>query len=95
MQHSSVITLKRENMKNIHQTTKRAMISILLTLLLTTFLHTAPIINEPLVLTQPDGAVISAFESGDEFHNWVHDENGYAIIRDATTNQWCLAIMEL
>lgn len=34
----------------------------------------------PYTAIQPDGTVIECFVSGDEFHNWMHDENGYTII---------------
>ena len=30
---------------------------------------------------QPDGTAIECFISGDEFFNWLHDANGYTIIR--------------
>jgi M6 family metalloprotease-like protein len=35
----------------------------------------------PLEITQPDGEVIACFASGDEFYNWVHDQNGYTIVK--------------
>jgi M6 family metalloprotease-like protein len=46
--------------------------------------------NVPQELVQPDGTVINAFASGDEFHNWAHDENYYTIIQDET-GYWCWA----
>ena len=37
--------------------------------------------NQPLVIVQPDGETIHCFASGDEYYNWLHDKNGYVIIR--------------
>ncbi|MDR3286821.1 MAG: hypothetical protein LBT27_05210, partial [Prevotellaceae bacterium] len=39
--------------------------------------------NYPVTLEQPDGTKVSCFLSGDEYYNWVHDANGYSLIRDA------------
>lgn len=35
----------------------------------------------PYTITQPDGKTISCFVSGDEFFNWIHDQEGYTIIQ--------------
>ena len=35
----------------------------------------------PITVTQPDGTEINCYSSGDEFFNWIHDENGYTIIQ--------------
>ena len=35
----------------------------------------------PQKIKQPDGSVIDCFSSGDEFYNWVHDKDGYTIVR--------------
>ena len=35
----------------------------------------------PQQIKQPDGTVINCFSSGDEFYNWVHDKDGYTIVR--------------
>ena len=32
-------------------------------------------------VTQPDGTVIECYVSGDEFFNWIHDEDGYSIVK--------------
>jgi len=34
----------------------------------------------PYTVSQPDGTVIECYASGDEFFNWLHDENGFTII---------------
>jgi len=44
-------------------------------------------------ITQPDGTVINCFVSGDEFFNWIHDENGYSIIK-GSDGYYCYAIKE-
>ena len=41
----------------------------------------APLKNIPVRLTQPDGQVIECFASGDEFYNYVHDANGFTIVK--------------
>jgi len=41
--------------------------------------------NLPITVTQPDGTVVHCFASGDEFYNWVHDANGFTLIRDPQT----------
>ncbi|MCL2065611.1 MAG: M6 family metalloprotease domain-containing protein [Candidatus Cloacimonetes bacterium] len=57
-------------------------------------LNAAWLENIPTVLTQPDETQIEAFLSGDEFHNWAHDEDGFTIILDPVTGFWCWAIAE-
>ncbi|UCG59348.1 MAG: M6 family metalloprotease domain-containing protein [Phycisphaerales bacterium] len=47
--------------------------------------------NVPQTLTQPDGTKIHCFASGDEFYNWLHDENGFTIVRDAS-GYWVYAV---
>lgn len=39
------------------------------------------LVNVPQTLTQPDGQIIQCFASGDEFYNWLHDENGFTIVQ--------------
>jgi len=36
----------------------------------------------PQTLTQPDGSVLNCYATGDEFYNWLHDENGFTIIQE-------------
>jgi len=45
----------------------------------------------PVTLKQPDGTIIRALQTGDEFHNWAHDRNGYTIVRDPNTGYWSWA----
>ncbi len=57
----------------------------ILTLLLFTgwafYAMSAPFHFLPHKITQPDGKVIECFVSGDEFYNWIHDQEGYTIIQ--------------
>jgi len=48
--------------------------------------------NVPNQLTQPDGTVIDLFYSGDEFHSWPHDADGYTMIIDDNTGYVCWAV---
>ena len=45
-------------------------------------LEAAYLSKMPVSVMQPDGKELSLFASGDEYHNWLHDEQGYTIIRD-------------
>ncbi len=56
------------------------------------FLQAAFIKDLPLTLVQPDGRKVSAFVTGDEFHRWVHDRNGYAILKDPSTGEFVYAV---
>lgn len=38
--------------------------------------------NEPVSITQPDGTVLQAYATGDEFYNWLHDENQFTIVQN-------------
>ena len=55
-------------------------------------LDAAPVENIPTRLSQPDGAVIYAYSSGDEFFSRVHDANGFTIIKDPLSDFWCWAV---
>ncbi len=45
----------------------------------------------PVTVTQPDGSVLHAYATGDEFHNWLHDRDGFTIIQDARTGYYMYA----
>ena len=57
--------------------------SFLLTMLLafSIIAVAAPLKNIEVKLTQPDGQVIHCFASGDEFYNYLHDANGFTIVK--------------
>ncbi len=66
---------------------------VLLTLVSTPLLLQAAFVRGlPLTLVQPDGQTISAFITGDEFHRWVHDRNGYAIIKNPESGYYVYAV---
>lgn len=43
---------------------------------------------------QPDATVLDLFASGDEYHNWLHDGEGFTIIRDPQTGWLCYAVKD-
>ncbi len=49
---------------------------------------------EPQTISQPDGTIIQCFASGDEFYNWLHDENGYTIIQNHEDGYYYYAILD-
>mgnify|MGYP000856635815 FL=1 len=49
---------------------------------------------EPVTVTQPNGAVLNIYASGDEFYNWLHDKDGYTIIQNVTTGYYCYAVQD-
>jgi M6 family metalloprotease-like protein len=50
--------------------------------------------NFPITVTQPDGTEVHCYATGDEFYNWVHDENGFTLIRDPQTGAVVYAKLE-
>ncbi|MFO7659921.1 MAG: choice-of-anchor J domain-containing protein [Candidatus Cloacimonadaceae bacterium] len=42
-------------------------------------------------LVQPDGRELNLLASGDEFHNWLHDKDGYTIIQSPQTGFYTYA----
>jgi len=42
----------------------------------------APLSYTPLTVRQSDGETLFLYASGDEFYNWIHDHNGYTVVRD-------------
>lgn len=56
-------------------------IFLLVMLVVSMSLFSAPIYNLPYTIQQPDGTTIDCFASGDEYFNWLHDVDGYTIIR--------------
>ena len=52
----------------------------------------APLKNMEVRLTQPDGQVIHCFASGDEFYNYLHDANGFTIVK-GDDSYYCYAML--
>jgi hypothetical protein len=53
--------------------------------------HTAYLSDVPVTVFQPNGDELHCFASGDEFHNWLHDENGFTIIQSESTGFYMFA----
>lgn len=49
---------------------------------------------EPQTVNQPDGTILKCFASGDEFHNWLHDNEGYTIIQNHNNGFYYYADLE-
>jgi M6 family metalloprotease-like protein len=60
---------------------KKRALFILVLLLILNIVRAAYFEKLPYTITQPDGKTISCFVSGDEFFNWIHDQEGYTIIQ--------------
>ena len=61
---------------------------------LISFSYAAWLENIPSQIIQPDSTIVEVLLSGDEFHNWAHDEDGFTIIKDPVTGYWCWAVAE-
>jgi M6 family metalloprotease-like protein len=55
------------------------------------FSEAALLRNILVKVTQPDGAVLDCLASGDEFYNWLHDKDGYTIIRNSANGYYVYA----
>jgi M6 family metalloprotease-like protein len=66
--------------------------SVLLVLVATGNLGSAPLTDVPVTIKQPDGRIINCFACGDEFYNWLHDKDGYVITQDPITGYYTYAI---
>ena len=71
---------------------KNKNIILLLILVISITIYSSWIEDFPVKLIQPDGVKFTAFRSGDEFHNWVHNESQETMIIDDQTGFWCWAI---
>ena len=74
--------LKKSQYIILH-TMKKTKLLLIFAIVLGTFqwAFAAPLKNIPVRLIQPDGQVIECFASGDEFYNYVHDANGFTIVK--------------
>ena len=48
---------------------------------------------EPQTIVQPTGQEIECFGTGDEFYNWLHDNDGFTIIQDKETGYYSYAVL--
>ena len=51
----------------------------------------APLSNQPVVVTQPDGTRLALLASGDEYYNWAHDAQGFTVVQDSGSGWWVYA----
>jgi len=67
---------------------------LVLTVLLLLWAYTISAVyltDVPTVVIQPDKTELSCLASGDEFHNWLHDKDGYTIIQSPKTGYYVYA----
>lgn len=64
---------------------------LLLALLIPFSLFAAYLEFEPVTVVQPDGDTLHLYASGDEFYNWLHDKDGYTIMRNPKNGYWVYA----
>ena len=50
--------------------------------------------NVPVTIKQPNGKELKIYATGDEFHNWLHDIDGFTIIQNPKTGYYCYAILD-
>jgi len=67
---------------------------VLIFLMIASYCLAAPVNNRPITLVQPNGEKINCLCSGDEYHNWAHDKDGYTIIRNPKTGYWVYAVKD-
>jgi len=53
-----------------------------------------PLLNVPVTIEQPDGTTLNAFVSGDEFFNYLHDDEGRIIVQHPETGFWVYAALD-
>ena len=49
---------------------------------------------EPQTITQPDGTVIHCFATGDEYYNWLHNQEGFTIIQNHQDGYYYYAVLD-
>jgi len=64
---------------------KRASLGLIFVLAFAAVVQAAYLRNIPVHVKQPDGTILSCLASGDEFYNWLHDQDGYTIVRNPST----------
>ena len=74
--------------------TKCVIISMIILACFITYLSADYVENMEVNLSQPDGTKLDLFITGDEYHRWLHDKDGYTIIQDLNTKYYCWAILE-
>ncbi len=72
---------------------KKSVWYLFITILLTVCYsaYAAYLVDIPVTVIQPNGEELHCFASGDEFHNWLHDEKGFTIIQSDQTGFYMYA----
>ncbi len=70
----------------------KKLISVSVLVLMIGLVFGAWIKDYPMIVEQPDGTKINCFATGDEFHNWIHNAEGYTIIQDKDTGYYVWAV---
>jgi M6 family metalloprotease-like protein len=65
-----------------------------LTIIVNEPLRGAYLRNVPVQVKQPDGEILNLYATGDEFYHWVHDADGFTVIRDQKTGVVVYAILK-
>ncbi|MBC7486354.1 MAG: M6 family metalloprotease domain-containing protein, partial [Cytophagaceae bacterium] len=76
-------------MNNFYQKTKAILTVALIAMTMTA--HAAFVRNIPTEIKQPDGVTLHVLASGDEYYNWVHDENNFTIVKNKATGYFVYA----
>jgi VWFA-related protein len=63
-------------------------LSLFVLMLLAKSITSAPLYNIPQTVVQPNGDTLYCLASGDEFYNWLHDEDDYTIIQNDQTGYY-------
>ncbi len=79
---------------HIEEREMRKLSFVTMVLLLGALLHGAMLKNIPMTITQPDGTTFECLASGDEYFNYLHDENGYTIIQSQDDGFYYYAAMQ-
>lgn len=59
-----------------------------------TILQSAPIKNLKISINQPNGQIVECYVSGDEYFNYIHDADGYLIVKDQKSGYYTYAVQE-
>jgi M6 family metalloprotease-like protein len=78
----------------LQKTTRFAVILLLFMAFFSLNLSAAYLTDVPQTITQPNGKEIQCFATGDEFYNWLHDEEGFTIIQNQKDGYYYYAIRQ-
>ena len=67
------------------------LLAVLVTAGLLAPLGAAPLSFVPVVVAQPDGSTFECYASGDEFYNWLHDIDGFTILKHPVSGWYLYA----